>query len=157
MFDAPVDGLYTWIGVSVVAAGALAVAAAAPSAPPPDAAAVSETVDGLAASSYAGSATVPLAHTTELRLTSWGISLRGAGGSVSATFQHGPVAVVTGADDALAAVLDGADPRRAFDRPGALKSAADATIDRRSSWRPAPDRLHVRRVTWGGVDVTLVG
>lgn len=157
MFDTPIDGLYTWLGVSFVAAGALAVAAGVPSAPPPDAAAVAETVDGLAASSYAGAATVPLANANEVRLTPRSVSLRGASGTVSATFEHGPIVVVTGANEALAAVLNGTSPHKVFEDPDALVAASRETADGRASWRTAPERLRVRHVTWGGVDVTLVG
>lgn len=157
MFDAPIDGLYTWLGVSFVATGALAVAIGVPSAPPPDAAAVAETVDGLAASAYAGVATVPLANANEIRLTPQGVSLRGTSGTVSATFEHGPVVVVTGTNEALAAVLSGTHPRKVFEDPDAVVDASRETTDESASWRTAPERLQVRHVTWGGVDVTLVG
>jgi hypothetical protein len=157
VFDAPIDALYTWLGVSFVAAGALAVAVGVPATPPPDAAAVAETVDGLAASPYAGAATVSLGNADELRLTPRGVSLRAASGTVSATFEHGPVVIVTGASDALAAVLHGTDPREVFEDQDALVAATRGTADGQASWRTAPERLRVRHITWGGVDVTLVG
>lgn len=157
MFDAPIDGLYTWLGVSFVAAGTLAIAVGVPAAPPPDAAAVADTVDGIASSSYAGTATVPLPNADELQLTSRAVSLRGEGGTVSATFEYGPVVVVTGRNDAVAAVLHGTHPRTVFESPDALVATVRDRPGGRGSWRPAPDRLRVRHVTWGGTDVTLVG
>ena len=43
------------------------------------------------------------------------------------------------------------------DSPAAFEDTTQQARERDPSWRPAPDPLTVRRVSWGGVDATLVG
>lgn len=155
MFDAPVDAWYVWLGLSVASTAVLGVAAALPTAPPPDAAAAAATVDGVASSPYAAFGEYPLDGVERVRITPAGLGLAGVGGRAHASFRYGPVTPVQ--DGRLSRVLDGADPRRVFGRPGALASAARTARERTLGWRPAPERLRARRVTWEGVDVTLVG
>jgi hypothetical protein len=57
----------------------------------------------------------------------------------------------------LERVLVGEPPAAVFDDPAALREAAAAARNRTGGWRDATDSLRVRRVTWGGVDVTLGG
>lgn len=156
VFDAPIDGWYAWLGASLVAAGALGVAAGVPTAPPPDAAGAARTVDSVAASAYAGAETVPLARADEVRVTPHGVSLRGPDATAHADFAYGPVTPVRG-DGPLAALLDGDAPDRLFDDATDLAATAHTARTGDPEWRTAPGRLRVRHVTWGGVDVTLVG
>ncbi|MFC7177193.1 DUF7283 family protein [Halosegnis marinus] len=156
MFDAPIDGWYAWLGASLVAAGALGVAAGLPTAPPPDAAGAARTVDSLAASAYAGSETASLDRADRIRLTPRGVSLRGPDGTAHADFEYGPVTPVRD-DGPLAAVLAGEPPGDVFADPTEFAVVAHGARTGDPGWRAAPDRLRVRRVTWGGVDVTLVG
>lgn len=156
VFEVTVDAWYVWIGVSFVAVGALAVVASLPSTAPPDAVDAARVVDGVASSGYAGTGEHPLGRATEIRLTSAGIGLRGGAGTAHANFRYGPVTPVR-SDERLRRVLDGARPGTVFSGTRDLRRTARRARDRDPSWRPAPDALTVRRVTWRGVDVTLVG
>jgi hypothetical protein len=51
-------------------------------------------------------------------------------------------------------VLRGAAPNATFDSPAAFRDAVDRT---RTPVVVTTTELHARHVTWGGVDVTLVG
>jgi hypothetical protein len=57
----------------------------------------------------------------------------------------------------LAAVLAGTAPDAVFEDPEAFRDALEEARAGPRSWQPAPERLRVRRVTWEGVDATLVG
>lgn len=154
MFDAPVDAWYLWLGVAAASLTALGAAVGLPSAPPPDAAAAAGTVDSVAASPYAAIAEHPLAA-DELRLGPRSIALRGDGGVARARFAYGPVVPVR--DGPLGVVLDGRPPREAFQSREAFERAVEGARDRDPVWRPAPDSLQVRRISWGEEGVTLVG
>jgi len=156
MFDVPLDATYYWLGLAVASLVVVGVAADLPTRPPPDAAAAANTVDALAASEYAGTATHPI-EARSVRLTPHSVGLRTAAGATHATFAFGPVTPVAGRED-LAAVARGAPPSERFDSPAALAAAADrARADARDApWRDARDELVVRRVNWGDVRVTLV-
>jgi hypothetical protein len=155
MFDIPVSGWYAYAGVAATSLVLFGVAAALPTAPPPDAAAAARAVDATAASEYAATAVHPLAADA-VRLSPRGLTLDGGGGRAHATFRYGSVTPVR-PGTALAAVLTGARPATVFDTPEELVAAAAAARARTPTWRPAPDRLRIRRVTWRGVNVTLVG
>lgn len=154
MFDVPVDAWYLWIGVGTASLVVLGSALGLPARPPPDAAAAAATVDSVAASPYAAVAEHPLSA-REIRLRPDGIGLRTDGGAAHARFAYGPVVPVRAGP--LRAVLVGTPPDRRFESPGEFERAIGTAREREPTWEPAPDRLLVRRVTWGGVDGTLVG
>jgi hypothetical protein len=58
---------------------------------------------------------------------------------------------------ALASVLYGVHPATAYESPAAFRAATELARNRTATWRSAPDAVAVRRVSWEGVDVTLVG
>lgn len=154
MFDAPLDAWYVWIGLGVAASAALGVAGAMPAAAPPDAAGAATTVDGVAASPHAAVGRHPLSNADAVRVGRDALSLRGPGGTAHADLGYGPVTPATG--DRLAVVLRGEPPERAFDSPADLRQTAARARAADPEWR-ATDRLLVRRVSWEGVDVVLVG
>ena len=154
MFDTPVDGWYTWLGVALAGVTVLGVTLGLPVAPPPTATDIATAVDATATSERDAATTVDV-DAEAIRLTPRGVAVRGRGGAARAAFQYGPVVPVDG--ERLRAVLDGAEPARVFASPAALKTAAIEARTTEPEWRPAPRRLRVRHVTWGGVDVTLVG
>lgn len=170
MFDVPIDATYYWLGLAVVSLAVLGVATDLPTQPPPDAPAAANTVDAIAASDYPGTATHPL-NAERVRVTAYGIGLRGDGGTTHATFAFGPV-TPTPRGSALAAVARGSPPAREFDDPASFAEAAQrartASVDdgtdaassstppQTASWQTAPDALLVRNVNWGDVHVTLV-
>lgn len=154
MFDAPLEAWYVWIGLAVAGGAAVGVAGSMPAAPPPDAAGAARTVDGVAASPHAAVGSHPLPNAAAVRVGRDGLALRGPGGTERAPLGYGPVTPAAG--DGLAAVLRGEPPGRAFDSPADFRRAARAARAADPEWR-ATERLLVRRVSWEGVDVVLVG
>lgn len=155
MFDVPIDSWYTWLGVATVSLFLLGTAVALPTAPPPSAERAAATIDRVATSDRGASATLHL-EAKQIKLDSSRIALRTPAGTSHATVAFGPVTpVVPGS--ALEQVLAGAAPADRFGSPAAFARAAARARNRPATWRPAGNELRIRRVTWGGVDVTLVG
>lgn len=154
MFDAPVETWYLWVGLALVSVAALSIAASLPRAPPPNALSVAETVDAVAASSHAATATHPL-DADAVRLGPYRVWLRNGGATSHATFALGPVTPVRKGTP-LWDVLCGTPPGEAFDSPMAFRRATAKARDRDPEWRSLAE-LRVRSVSWEGVDVTLVG
>ncbi|MDZ7747417.1 MAG: hypothetical protein U5K28_13305 [Halobacteriales archaeon] len=153
MFDTA-EGWYSWVGVSFVVTGLLAVVLGLPTAPPPDARTAAIAVDGVVESDYAGRTTVDI-DATRIRLTTQGVTLDSEHGTAHATFEAGPIVPVHSGP--LAAVLDGANPRRVFAGPESYATAVKRASARRPAWQPAPETIHARKLTWGETRVTLVG
>lgn len=155
MFDAPFEDWYVWLGVSVVSVAVLGVVLAFPTAAPPKAAAVADAVDRVSASPPGSTTTTPV-RAEAIRIDRRRISLRGAGGTAHATVAFGPVTPAS-ADARLADVLGGELPTDAFDSPTAFADTVASARNRTAEWRPAPQTLRIRRVSWEEVDVVLVG
>jgi hypothetical protein len=149
----PVEAWPLWVGLTLVSAAVLGVAADLPRTAPPDAAALARTVDGVAASDHAAVAEHPL-RADAVRVRPGRIELRCGDRIARATLRDGPV--VPAFDGPIERVLEGAPPDHVFDSVAAFRRTV-STARTRSGWRPAPARLTVRSVAWGGVDVTLVG
>lgn len=156
MFGVPVESWYLWVGLAAVGAALVGVAVELPRTAPPDATAVAATVDGVAASPYDAVGEHPL-RADAVRLTARRVALRRDGTTARAEFAFGPVVPVPPGDGPLRRVLRGGTPADRFESPAAFEAAAGRARERDPAWRPAPDRLTVRRVSWGGVDATLVG
>lgn len=155
MLDVPVESTYVWIGLTLVGAAVMGMALRVPTAPPPDATATARTVDSAAASPYEASAEHPL-DADEIRLGSERVGLRSDGGAAHESFAYGPIVPALGDED-LGPVLRGRPPGEVFaDRAAFAAAVADARTHE-PRWQPAPERLLIRRVTWGDVNVTLVG
>lgn len=154
MFDAPMDGLVCWtaLGLASLAVAGVALSLAAP--PPPDAAALAEATDEVATSPYRVADAVRI-RAAEIRVAASQVSLRGPGGAAHASLVAG--AATPAWDGRLRRVLDGGDPADAFEGPAGFRRALAAARERWGGWRPAPDRLRIRHVSWRGVDGTLVG
>lgn len=154
MFDVPLDAWYAWLGVALASTAVYGAATGIPAVPPPDATGVAATVDDVAASEYPATAERPIAADA-IRLGPHRVGLRNDGGTSHAAFAFGPVTPVPD-DSRLQAVLHGTPPPDAFESQTAFQQAV---IDARTSeprWRTVDRTLVVRRVTWGGFDVTLV-
>lgn len=145
-----------WVGLAVTSAAVLGTAVGLPTAAPPAPAPVARTVDAVASSPHPATAEHPL-DAGAVRIGPTGVGLRTDGGTAREPFAYGPVTPVPPDADRLRAVLTGDPPSRAFETPAALAGRATRARQRDPDWRPAPDRLVVRHVTWEGVDVTLVG
>jgi hypothetical protein len=152
--DAPVDTWHAWLGLAVASLALVGTAASLPTAPPPDAAGVADTVDRTAVATGVATARHPLSADA-IRLGPDAVALRNDAGTARARLAWSATPVVAG--DPLAAVLHGAPPERAFADRASFHAAVEAAREREPTWRPAPETLVVRRVTWGEVGVTLVG
>ncbi|WP_284014353.1 DUF7283 family protein [Halobaculum litoreum] len=156
MFDAPLEGWYAWLGLAVAAAAFLGVVASLPTAPPPDAADVAATVETVAAADPPAAARYRLGADA-VRITTGTVALRSDGGTATARLAAAGIVPVPAATP-LAGVVLGDPPGRAFDSPDAFADAvadARATAGRDANWT-AGRTVHVRHVSWGETDVTLV-
>lgn len=155
MLGVPADAWYVWLALAATSTAVLGTAVGLPTAAPPDAAPAARTVDAVATARVPSTAGHPL-DAREIRVGPTGLSLRTDGGTDRGAFAERVTPVPPDAT-ALRAVLTGEQPARQFDSPAALAASAARLRRRDPDWRAAPDRLRVRRVSWGGVDVTLVG
>lgn len=155
MFDVPVDALYVWIGVAAVSVAVFGVTVALPTTAPPDATAAASAVDAVALGPIGSRATHAI-RAGRIRLGTFRIGLAGSAGRSHATYASGPVTPVV-EDRRLERVLRGGRPANQFDSGGAYASALAAARSSDPRWRPAPDRLTISRVSWRGVNATLVG
>lgn len=153
MFDTTVETLYIWVAVSAVSLAVFGVVLGLPAGAPPDAAAVATTIDEVVTSPPGSVATRSL-DAEEWSLTNRRLGLRSEAGTAHQTLMRPVVPVV---DGPLIPVLDGAAPAERFGSSAAFEQAVAAAGTTDTNWRPAPDRIRVRHVAWGGVDVTLVG
>ena len=153
MFDTNVDTVSVWVAVGAVSVAVLGVVTQLPTSAPPDGAAAATTIDEVATSPPGSVATREL-HATAWSLRGRQLGLRSSGGTVHETLLRPVVPALTGR---LVRVLDGDRPASTFDSPTAFRRATERAQTDRGEWQPAPDSLTVRRVAWGGVDVTLVG
>lgn len=154
VFDAPLDTLYVWAGLGAVSLAVAGTVLAFPTGTPAGASAVADAVDAVAASEYDARDEVAV-PADEIRLGPRTIGLRADGRTAHAHLEYGPVTPVRDGD--LRAVLDGARPADVFGTPDSFAAALDRARRRDRGWREAPDRLRVRRVSWGEIDATLVG
>lgn len=154
MFEAPIDSLYVWTGLSVASGLFLGVALGLPTAPPPNAASVADAVDVVAASPYPSTAEQPT-DAAAVRIEPERIALRSDAGTTHARFAYGPV--VPAGSGKLGRVLSGVPPDVAFDSREAFLDAAKDARSATSTWRPVDGDVDVRKVTWGERNVTLVG
>lgn len=154
MFDVPVDATYVWFGVGAVSFAVFGVAVGLPSTTPPDANAAANAVDAVAVGPTGAVKTHALAA-NRLRLGSSQIGLENTGGRAHVTFAYPVTPAVS--DERLQRILAGETISSVFESQSAFVDAVVAARRVEPDWRPAPDRLTVRRVAWGDVNVTLVG
>lgn len=155
MFDVPVDALYVWLGVATASLVAFGVAVALPAASPPDAAGAARAADAVAVGPPGAEGSHALAA-ERIELGPHRVGLAGPGGRAHATFSYGPVTPASG-DGRLERVLGGERPHAVFDSRSAFATAVRPPAEPDPEWEPAPDRLRIRRVSWGEVNATLVG
>jgi len=153
MFDTNVDTLYVWVAVGAVSVAVFGIVTQLPTSAPPDGAAVAGTIDEVA-TSPPGSVAKRSLTAVEWSLRNGQFGLRSDGGTV-----HEPILnhVAPAVNGSLELVLESGRPSAVFDSPAAFERAVERARTGGTGWRPAPDRLTIRHVAWGGVDVTLVG
>lgn len=154
MFDAPIDGVYVWLGVTAVSLVVAGIALSLPTTVPPDAPAVAAQVDEVATSEHRVASTIQLDADT-MRIRGPQLALRDDGVTARARLVAANAAFAR--TDSLRALLWGTEPTSVFSDRDAFRDAIDAARHREATWRPAPTRLQIRRVSWGEVDVTLLG
>ncbi|MFB6120693.1 MAG: hypothetical protein ABEJ68_06205 [Halobacteriaceae archaeon] len=155
MFDTLADVPQLGVALGVVSLTMFGIVTDLPEAPAPDATAAGATVDRAAATSHPTTASHPLAAQA-VKIGPHEIALRNGGGTAHAAFAYGPVTPVPDSG-ALRRVLRGAPPSREFESPSAFERAARGRQNRSPRWQSAGEKLLVRHVTWGDVNVTLVG
>lgn len=155
MLDPLADVPPVVVALAIASTTLLGVALAAQPSPPPRAAPLAGTVDTVAAADHPAVETRAI-DADAVRVTPHELSVRDDGGTASAQFVYGPVVPVR-RDTALWRVLRGTPPDDAFDSSAAFATAAVEARERDAAWRRDRTELTVRRVTWRGVDVTLVG
>ena len=153
MFDTHVDTLWVWVAVGTVSVAVFGIVAQLPTTASPNGEAVAMTIDEVATSPPGSVATREL-DADEWTVTTRRIGLHSEGGTVHETLLN---PVVPATNESLTAVLDGTEPSTAFNSSAAFQTATEQAATNTTRWRSAPDRMRVKRVAWGGVDVTLVG
>lgn len=164
MFETHADATYAWLGLALVSVATAGVAASLPSSPPPDAAGVAHTIDSVADGDHPATAEHGIAA-DRIRLTSRSVALGDGDGIAQATLYGPHITPVrgvsgsgaAGGDVRLRQVLDGVPPDAVFDGPETFSAATAEARGADHEWRPASERLTVRRVHYEGVHVTLVG
>lgn len=155
MFDTLADAPPVLVALSLVSTALFGVALAAQPSPPPRADALAGAVDTVAAADHPGVVTRAI-DADATRIAPEEIAVRADGVAAHADFAYGPVVPVR-RDTALWAVLTGVPPDAVFDGAVAFASAVVEARQRDPNWRQDRVQLTVRRVTWRGIDVTLVG
>jgi hypothetical protein len=153
MFETHVDTLSLWVGLGTVSVAVLGVVVGLPTTAPPDAMAAAATIDEVTTSPPGSVAHRRLAA-AEWRFNGRELRLRNDGGTATARLIRAAVPART---DQLRAVVNGERPKAVYDSPDAFRRNTRQTRAGDDGWRPAPDRLTVRHVAWGGTDVTIVG
>lgn len=155
VFDLPADVPHVWVATAIVATGLLGLAASLPTTTPARAGAVAETVDAVAAAPHPTTARHPI-DAGAIHLTPRTVAVRTAAGVSHARLGHGPVTPVP-PGGRLARVLHGVPPRALFETPEVFRAALERARQRTHDWRAVAGPVVVRRLSWEGVDVTLVG
>jgi hypothetical protein len=154
MFDAPLDAWYVWLGLSAASVAVFGVVVSLPVAPVPDAPAVAETIDHVSVTEYDTTASRTL-DADAIRIEPRRVGLRNDAGTTHVTLAYPVVPVVSGSR--LAPLLRGTPPAAVFASPTAFDHTVTEATRREPTWTPANARLVVRHLSWGPVDVTLVG
>lgn len=155
MFDPPLDAPPVLVALAIVAATTFGLATAIAPTPPADATRLAGAVDRVAASPVSTSNQ----HRTSadaIRITSNRIWTRNDAGDHAATFATGPITPVT-PGSRLERVLDGQPPESVFQTRVDFELALKHARDTDGRWHHSPARIRVRRVSWEGIDATLVG
>lgn len=154
MFGTPIESWIVWLGVAVVSVALCGTALSLPMRPAPDAAGAADAVDGVAA----GDASATVTHRVDAMVVQLGphrIGLRSRAGTAHATFVFG--AVTPARSPKLERVLQGAHPADVFRSPATFRQSVIEARTTEPTWEETDGTLTARRVSWEGVDVTLVG
>ncbi len=155
MFDPPFDAPPVLVALTIVAASTLGVATVLAPTPPSDASSLAAAVDRAAASQTPTTDRHPTG-VDAVKIEPARIRTRDDTGEHAAVFATGRVTPVRPASR-LASVLAGDPPAAVFRTPVDLEIAARYARESPPGWQHDPARIRVRHVTWGEVDVTLVG
>ncbi len=155
MFDTLADVPPLLVALSLVSTTLLGVAIAAKPTPQARAAPLASTVDTVASADYASAGTRAIDYDA-IRLTRHAVEVRDSAGTSREPSAYGPVGPGR-RDTVLWRVLHGTPPDDAFGDERVFERAVADARDHDAAWRRDRQQLTVRRVTWRGVDVTLVG
>ncbi|AGB30744.1 hypothetical protein C488_03735 [Natrinema pellirubrum DSM 15624] len=157
--EAPIDGWYVWLAVSIVSAAVGTVALGLPTGPPPDANRAANAIEETAGSPYEASSTYDH-DATAIKVTGRTVAMRNEHGTTRATLTYGHVVPVAGnerlenvsagravEDEYAGAVRD--PSRNAIDAFLAdVESAYETNTD---EWQTANGPLRTRTVATGAV------
>jgi hypothetical protein len=155
MLDTLADVPPVVVALSLVSTTLLGVAVASQPSVAPRADALAGTVNAVAAADTQGVESRAV-HADSVRIATHQISVRDDAGTAHAAYAYGPVVPVR-QNTAMWRVLQGVPPGAVFEGSIEFANAAVDARRRDARWRQSHGRLTVRRVTWRGVDVTLVG
>ncbi|WP_248518189.1 DUF7283 family protein [Salinarchaeum laminariae] len=153
MLGPPIDAWYVWIGVSMVSLAVLGVAVAVTPEPPSRATPAAETIEEVAASRAPASATYPI-DADRVLVSEYRLVIEGEDRE-AVTIDHGRMTPAERGTD-LRRVALGASPNELFESTATFAEAIETARDERRRIEPAGDRLIVRKLSYGGTDVTLV-
>lgn len=148
------DGLVVWMALGLVSVAVAGVSLSLAGEPPPDAASLAEAIEEVATSPHRVADAVEI-RAAEFKVGGSRVSLRGPGGSAHASVLG--ASLTPARDGGLRRLLNGSEPAVVFDTPGTFERALRTARGRWDDWQAAPDRLRIRRVSWRGIDATLVG
>lgn len=154
MLFAPIDTWYIWIGITAASTVLLGVISAIPAADSPAASSAADAIDRVATSQYATVGEHPVPAGGVVRFTPETITIRTETGEQTAPLGYGPVVPAT--TPALRSVLAGTPPSHEFSSPTVFAEAVATSKSATPIWMDL-DRIHIRRVHWESIDVTIVG
>lgn len=155
MFSPAGDTPHVWIATALAATALAGLVLQVPATAPSRATALVETIDSVAGSPYPTVAKHPV-DAASLRVEQRTISLRTPAGVSHATVGYPPLTPVLGGEG-LAQVLRGTTPSAVFQSPERFAAAIDAAQEEPPAWQGVEGPVIIRRVSWEGVDVTLIG
>lgn len=155
MLGPPIDAWYTVIALSIASVAIVGVAFSLPAATTPAAESTAETVDAVAASEPPATGAHPISA-DRVKIGPHRLTLATGDDTTTATYRFGPVTPAHQGSK-LSKVAHGAAPKHVFDSPAEFQRATERARERDPDWESARDQIVIRNVSWGDVDVTLVG
>lgn len=154
MFDTLGDVPLVWLGLTVTTTMFAAIAFQFPTSVPAPVEDIATTIESVAGSPHDSTATHPI-DAAAVRIAPHRLAVRDAAGTAHAPIAYGPVTPVA-RGSLLHRVVRGTPPSSVFTSAEAFQAAVTAAQNRDPSWRSGIDRIIVRRVSWEGVNATLV-
>lgn len=154
MLGLPADGIYLFLGVALVSITLTGTALQLESTTPTGAEPTADTIDAVAADAAPAVGVHPVTATS-VTVAPTAVTVTADQVTQTAPLTHGPVVPVA-PDTQLGAVLAGRPPQQVYATQSDF-AAAVAPENRSPQTYTQPGRIRIRTITWGDIDVTLVG